>query len=404
MRFAHIADVHLGRRQYGLWERGLDYSNAFTHAVDTILKRNVAFVLVSGDLFDSRLPPAFAVRKAFTELMRLREARIPVYAIRGNHDAVEAMRGGNYLNLLADAGLIQYLETPDQCFRDLIVEGERVRILGFGCSPEAFVKTQVEAVKAKVDPKADYNLLMMHQTFDRVEAREQSYPVYTSQFYEEPFKHICYYALGHIHEHALKHPELPAYYPGSLESWDLQDAETLEYTGETGGVNRSPQRAKGILIVEVEGSRMRVESITLPCRRVFHLVFRYVEVDPGKATEDILGFLNAYNVEDSIVNVTVYGCVIPGTRRSELMVGKVRRVLSKPLKVRVNNNLTYPGLRVEEGLRAQVSVESALLTYFSERLKDVKEAESLTKVAATVFHLLEQRESDKAKEVLERAF
>jgi len=71
----------------GLYERALDFNRAFSRAIDTILKRDVSFIVISGDLFHYRLPPAMAVRRAFDELSRLRETNIPVVISRGNHDA-----------------------------------------------------------------------------------------------------------------------------------------------------------------------------------------------------------------------------------------------------------------------------------------------------------------------------
>ena len=118
MKFAHLADLHLGYRQYGLYERALDFNRAFSRAIDIILKRDVSFVVISGDLFHYRLPPAMAVRRAFEDLSRLHEANIPVVISRGNHDASMVERGGNYLHLLSDKGVATYLE-EDHCFTDL---------------------------------------------------------------------------------------------------------------------------------------------------------------------------------------------------------------------------------------------------------------------------------------------
>jgi len=403
MRFAHLADVHLGHRQYGLWERALDYTRAFTRAVDEVLARKLSFVLIAGDLFDSRLPAAFAVRAAFRDLGRLKAAGIPVYAVRGNHDAVETVRGGNYLHLLADAGLIRYLEAPERTYEDLQVGGERIRILGFGCSPEAFLQTSIEAVKRAVDPSADLNIMMLHQTFDKVEAREQSYLLPTAYFYDERLKPVQYYAMGHIHEQGVKHPELPAYYPGSLETWDLEDAETTECNAATREAKRRPQRPKGFLVVELQRGRLRVEPVVLPNRRAVHLHFQYREVDPKDVSEQVLSLASSLDLDEAVSNITVSGVVKRGSRRSDLMVSEIRRVLTRPLKVRVNNNLSYAGTGPALYAKGQVGVETALHAYFLEEMRDPATAEKRAKVAIQVFHLLDQREDEKAKEVLESA-
>ncbi len=403
MRFAHLADVHLGHRQYGLWERALDYNRAFTTAVDEIVARKVSFALIAGDLFDSRLPAAFAVRAAFRDLGRLKAAGIPVYAIRGNHDAVETTRGGNYLHLLADAGLVRYLEAPERFYEDLEVGAERVRILGFGCSPEAFLRANLDAVKGLVDPSADFNIVMLHQTFDRIEAREQSYLLPTAYFYDERFKVVQYYALGHVHEQALRHPELPAYYSGSLETWDLEDAETIEYPDGIQEEKRTAQRQKGFLIVELQRDGVRVEPVTLPNRRTVHVHFQYAEVDPKEASEHVSNLASSFDLDEAVVSITVSGVVKKGSRRSDLMVSEIRRVLRRPLKVRVNNNLSYASTGPSLYAKGQVGVETALHAYFLEETREPAMAERRAKVSIQVFHLLDQREEEKAKEVLESA-
>lgn len=403
MRFAHLADIHLGHRQYGLWERAVDYARAFTRAVDEVLSKRLPFAVIAGDLFDSRLPSAFAVRVAFRELGRIRSAGIPVYAVRGNHDAVEGTRGGNYLHLLADAGLIRYLETPERPYEDIAVGKERIRVLGFGCSPEAFLHGNLEVVSTAVDPTADYNILVLHQTFDRVEARDQSYPLPTAYFFDEAFKHIDYYAMGHVHELGLKHPDLPAYYAGSLETWDLQDAESIDLQMATGEVDKRPQRQKGFLVVDVQQGDVHVEPVTLPNRRAMHLQCCYGEVDPREASTQILDLSSKLNVDDAVVNISVSGVVKKGSRRSDLMLSEIRSALSRSLKLRVNNNLSYGEKGPLLQAKGQVGAETALYSYFLEELKNPELAEKRARAAIRVFHLLDQKEDEKAKEVLESA-
>jgi exonuclease SbcD len=98
VRLLHTADVHLGATFKVLGERGRDQArqvrDTFARVIGLALEERVHAVLIAGDLFDS--PPAARAQAAFVseQLARLGEARIPVCAIAGNHDALgEGSRG-----------------------------------------------------------------------------------------------------------------------------------------------------------------------------------------------------------------------------------------------------------------------------------------------------------------------
>ena len=86
IKFLHAADIHLGYQQYGLPQRYDDFADAFQWVVNTALEERVDFLLIAGDLFEKRTLDPRTLLIAVTEFERLREARIPVVAIEGNHE------------------------------------------------------------------------------------------------------------------------------------------------------------------------------------------------------------------------------------------------------------------------------------------------------------------------------
>ena len=88
MKFAHLADTHLGYRQFGLLEREKDFYEVFDKIIDKIIEEKVDFVIHSGDLFDSARPSPSALLAFQKGLLKLKGAGIPMYAIAGNHDIV----------------------------------------------------------------------------------------------------------------------------------------------------------------------------------------------------------------------------------------------------------------------------------------------------------------------------
>ena len=86
IRFVHLADVHLGFRQYGLSERAADFTRAFEGAIDYCLRAAPDFVIIAGDLFDSKTIEPSTYAAADIALERLARAGIPVVANEGNHE------------------------------------------------------------------------------------------------------------------------------------------------------------------------------------------------------------------------------------------------------------------------------------------------------------------------------
>ena len=52
MQFIHMADTHLGYRQYGLSERENDFFEVFDQAIEEVVHERPEFVIHSGDLFE----------------------------------------------------------------------------------------------------------------------------------------------------------------------------------------------------------------------------------------------------------------------------------------------------------------------------------------------------------------
>jgi len=110
---AHLADAHLGFRQYhrqtagGINQREADVAAAFRAAVDGVIAARPDAVLVAGDLFHAVRPTNTAIVFAFRQFQRLREALpdAPVVLIAGNHDTPRSAETGSILALLEDLGV-----------------------------------------------------------------------------------------------------------------------------------------------------------------------------------------------------------------------------------------------------------------------------------------------------------
>ena len=94
VRFLHVADFHLGAPVRGLealsdeWAARLQTAipEAYDRVIDAALTRDVDFVIIAGDVFDSSSASYCDYLHFFEGLDKLHAAGIPVYLVAGNHD------------------------------------------------------------------------------------------------------------------------------------------------------------------------------------------------------------------------------------------------------------------------------------------------------------------------------
>lgn len=204
MRLAHLADVHLGFRQYerlsaaGANLREQDVAQAFARAIDGVIAARVDLVLIAGDFFHAVRPTNGAILAAFRELSRLRQAlpAAPVIVISGDHDTPRAATTTPILPLYAALG-VDVVQTG-------VVRLERAGAV-VTCVPQGAL-----AGLADVAPvPGRLNILLAHG-----EARDLPYQARTI-----PDTALTaawdYIALGHYHVHQQVAPR--AWYAGSLD-------------------------------------------------------------------------------------------------------------------------------------------------------------------------------------------
>src|SRR5438477_10198524 len=118
VKLAHLADLHLGFRQYdrqtprGGNQREADVADAFRRAVDDLLEQRPDLILVAGDVFHSVRPTNSAILFLFKEVHRLRSGLpdTPIVMIAGNHDTPRSTETGTILRLYEALGVHVVIE------------------------------------------------------------------------------------------------------------------------------------------------------------------------------------------------------------------------------------------------------------------------------------------------------
>lgn len=92
MKFMHIADCHVGNRQYKMEERERDFERSFAGAVGAALaekaQNGLDAIVVAGDLFDNPRPNSDNVSAVQAAVSKALAADIRVVGVEGNHDQV----------------------------------------------------------------------------------------------------------------------------------------------------------------------------------------------------------------------------------------------------------------------------------------------------------------------------
>ena len=255
MKVAHLADPHLGARQYhrqtpaGINQREADVARAFRLAVDGVIAAAPDLVVVAGDLFHSVRPTNAAIVFAFRQIQRLREALpgAPIVLVAGNHDTPRSVETGSILRLFEELGVDV---AADQARRliypqlDLSVLAVPHQALVSGRSP-----LRPEGSEAR-------QLLVLHGEIEGVFPFDRSSVEYGGAVIglnELAPTEWSYVALGHYH---VRHQVAPrAWYAGALEY------VSPNLWGELADEAHHGHRTKGWLLVDLDAGTVAHQPI-----------------------------------------------------------------------------------------------------------------------------------------------
>ena len=213
MKFAHLADCHLGS-----WSRKPELQElnvaSFEYAIDSCLSERVSFVIVAGDFFDISFPTNTSVlARVFSKLRELKEASIPLYLIPGSHDF--SASGSSMLRVCEAAGLCTNLmnllessndgkngKTTLRIFKDPALNLVLTGVLGLRIGMEVDVLKNIDKaeVERAVNNEKGLKIFLVHTAVTEL---------LPSALANEHIEQISlsdlpagfhYYAAGHIHD------------------------------------------------------------------------------------------------------------------------------------------------------------------------------------------------------------
>lgn len=259
MKFIHTADIHLDSPLVGLAaykDAPVDLlrtvtRDAFTRLVDAAIEESVDFMVIAGDLYDGTWKDYNTGHFFCREMGRLNKVGIPVYLLFGNHDA--------------ESEMTKKLTLPDNVHtfdarkaNTFSLDALKVALHGRSYKEAATFENLVSGYPA---PVAGWlNIGVLHTALGGYAEHANYAPCSLAELNAKAYD---YWALGHVHEHAILQKAPWVVFPGNLQGRHIRE------TGARGAV----------LVTADETGIQSVERLLVDTLR-----WHVVEVDASQAS------------------------------------------------------------------------------------------------------------------------
>ncbi len=312
MKYAHLADLHLGSWKE---EKMRDLSNkSFIQAIDNCLQQQVDFIIFAGDIFNTSLPSIDTLKLVTEKLRKLKENRIPAYVIAGSHDFSPS--GRTMIEVLEKAGLVinvcQGKINPENQELELsftIDQKTGVKLTGIIGRKGLLDKTYyLNLAKYKLEQEPGYKIFLFHTTVSElVPAHLTMIEAQPASFFPHGFN---YYAGGHIHHPTqVVVPDIGLMtYPGALFPNNFAELEKYSHGG--------------YFLITVKNHQQEVIWQPLPIINLLPIQIARDFNTPQEIEEEILAQTSGKTLKDSIITIRLSGSIKTG-RISDINFNKL---------------------------------------------------------------------------------
>jgi DNA repair exonuclease SbcCD nuclease subunit len=256
-RFIHAADLHLGSPFQGLALKDADIAaifveasrKAFSTLVSRAIELDVDFFIIAGDVYDGDWKDNKIGLFFNREMARLERAAIPVYLLRGNHDALSVIT--KTISLPSNVH-----EFPTSKPGSMTVEGLKVVLHGQGFAERSANENLALSYPAPV--KGYFNIGVLHTSLTGREPHASYAPCCLDDLRSRGYD---YWALGHVHEFEEMASDPPIVFPGNLQGRSVREVG-----------------AKGALLVTVDDGRVELTRLIVDEAR-FAMVEIGIDID-----------------------------------------------------------------------------------------------------------------------------
>ncbi len=375
VKFAHISDVHLGAwRNEHINELGY---KAFEETVNAIIKEEVDFVIVSGDLYDVSNPKVEVIDLATRELKKLKDHEIPVYGICGSHDFSPSNK--SMIRPLVTAGLFINVSKGDlkedgklklNFYQD---QKTQIKITGLRARKrsleiEDYRILDIESLESEKGPK----IFILHTMLSELKPKEYKYMESAPKsLLPQDFD---YYAGGHLHKTLPEKLRIKEFfheinkknniiYSGCIFPTDFREFETIKFGGFCiiSGENTGSQL--GLKVKYVPVKVIDIENIKLDCTNKSVL-----EVQNLLKQE-----ISKNNFNEKIVTIRIHGSLSSG-KTYEIKSNEIIQNFKEKgaFEVLINKNalttVEYKSISVSAG-KSNEEIEATLIKEHASKVK-----------------------------------
>jgi DNA repair exonuclease SbcCD nuclease subunit len=238
--FIHAADLHLGSPFQGLAIKDAEIAaifveasrKAFSTLVDRAIERRVGFFVIAGDVYDGDWKDNKIGLFFNREMARLERAGIPVFLLRGNHDAASVITK----TITLPGNVCEFPTNKPGTFR---LDHLKVALHGQGFADRSATDNLALAYPPPV--AGWFNLGVLHTSLTGREPHEPYAPCSVEDLRSRGYH---YWALGHVHDYEEVSLDPHVIFPGNLQGRSIR---------ERGG--------KGAVFVTVEDDTVAVERL-----------------------------------------------------------------------------------------------------------------------------------------------
>jgi DNA repair exonuclease SbcCD nuclease subunit len=373
VRIAHLADTHLGLRQYNLEEREKDIYDVLEEIGEKIIEEHADIVIHSGDLFDSPRPPTQAYY-ALKKLLRMLKGKAEFFAVLGDHDKPK-IRGmpphrlfDDQIHTLGVGGVAEH--------QSLTVNGEEILIAGISNLSQMYRTVLAEELKklGSLKAKCDCSILVLHQAIDKFFIKEACEVTLT----DVP-KNFNYYAMGHLHTRIkASHGQGELAYPGSSEI--ISSDEIAEWKN----------KGKGFYIIDLNKDEAKITDVNLErIRPQLEATFKYAHLK--NELDTFVKSLEAYQ-KPPIAHVCVEGKEIDRQAVHQALTESLAsKVLAFRQTINEESETRLPTLKP-----GSINVSQVLNDYFKNK--------EVAHLANEMFRHLRQGDKEAAKDAADEYF
>lgn len=391
LRFIHAADLHLDSPFRGLANAAPKLRDELQSAtlgalgsiVDHTIQSKADFLVIAGDLYDSKDRSLRALVAFRREMERLAERDISVYIVHGNHDPLNGW--GSEFQLPPNVTTFSGKPATEPVIR----RGREVaRVTGVSYARERVTDNLASTMRPDAD--APYSVGLLHANVGGQAGHADYAPVTLDELTHSGFD---YWALGHVHTRSV-----------------LSTAPAVAYPGNPQGRNARETGPRGCLQVDIDRSgRAHMEFVETNHVRWAHLeisIREHTRVDSLIAAmqDQARAAANAFN------GPTVLRCTLLGNGalhrdlQRDGMAEELREQLQSVVSTESVRIATGPELDFESLVRTE-SLISDFLKLANRALEDPELRQKLTDSLSPLFRRKELSQPDDARlrEWIERA-